>query len=86
MLTTTLVDPAINTSDIWVTDLQRGSATRVTDDPANDLGALWSRAGSLLGFSIRSARRQLPVRAIDLVNRGSVTLSRQYQLSDRLVD
>ncbi len=54
-LATTLVDPATNTSDIWMTDLQRGSTTRITLDPANDLGALWSRDGSRLMF--RSDRK-----------------------------
>ena len=49
-LATTLVDPVTNTADIWMTDLQRGSTTRLTLDPANDLAALWSRDGQRLVY------------------------------------
>ena len=49
-LATTVVDQATNTSDIWISDLRRGSTTRLTSDPANDLGALWSRDGTRLVF------------------------------------
>ena len=37
--------------DIWIYDLKRGSASRLTFDPANDVNAVWSKDGSRIFFS-----------------------------------
>ena len=37
--------------DIWVYDLKRGSASRLTFDPANEVNSVWSSDGSRLYFS-----------------------------------
>ena len=47
---TTRVNTSLNTTDIWVTDLERSSSTRFTLDPANDLSPVWSRDGKHIVF------------------------------------
>lgn len=39
------------TRDIWLFDLMRGSATRLTFDPADDFNPVWSPDGSRIAFS-----------------------------------
>jgi predicted Ser/Thr protein kinase len=51
------VDSQTITSDIWVLDLERGSMARLTSDPSQDAGPLWSPDGSRIVF--RSNRRGL---------------------------
>lgn len=38
----TVVDPKSNSSDIWVLDMDRGTATRLTFDPQDDFAPVWS--------------------------------------------
>lgn len=38
-------------SDIWVYDLKRGTASRLTFNPADDVNPIWSRDGSQIFFS-----------------------------------
>ncbi len=38
------------TGDIWVADLDRAALTRLTLDPSNDLGVVWSADGGRIGF------------------------------------
>jgi eukaryotic-like serine/threonine-protein kinase len=39
------------TTDIWLLDMKRGVSTRLTTDPAFDLGAVWSPDGRRIAFS-----------------------------------
>jgi serine/threonine protein kinase len=48
------VDPQTSTADIWLSDLTRGITTRVTSDPRNDAGPVWSPDGTR--FLFRSNR------------------------------
>ena len=45
------LDPRTNTQDLWVYDLARGDARRLTFDPANDMNPAWSPDGSWIAFS-----------------------------------
>ena len=44
-------DPKTKTSDIWIIDLLRGTKTRLTFDPADDLNPIWSPDGTRIAFS-----------------------------------
>jgi len=41
---------ATSTTDIWVLDVKRGVPTRLTFDPATDLGPVWSPDGDRIAF------------------------------------
>jgi hypothetical protein len=41
-------DPEIRTRDIWLMDLSRGTSTRFTFDPADDMNATWSQTALAL--------------------------------------
>jgi Tol biopolymer transport system component len=44
-------DPQTNMRDIWVLELARGTALRLTFDPADDLNPVWSPDGTRIAFS-----------------------------------
>jgi serine/threonine protein kinase/Tol biopolymer transport system component len=44
-------DPQTKTRDIWIFDLLRGTRTRLTFDPADDLDSIWSPDGIRIAFS-----------------------------------
>ena len=44
-------DPKTSTRDLWVFDLIRGTSSRLTFDPADDLNPLWSPDGSRIVFT-----------------------------------
>jgi eukaryotic-like serine/threonine-protein kinase len=44
-------DPDLLTSDIWVTDIARNISSRLTSDPRNDEGTLWSPDGKNIAFN-----------------------------------
>ena len=44
-------DPQTKTRDIWKFDLLRGTKTRLTFDPADDLDSIWSPDGTRIAFS-----------------------------------
>jgi Tol biopolymer transport system component len=44
-------DPQAKTHDIWIVDLVRGTKTRLTFDPADDLAAVWSPDGTRIAFT-----------------------------------
>ncbi|PYV30024.1 MAG: hypothetical protein DMG22_21630, partial [Acidobacteria bacterium] len=46
-----LRDPQTKTRDIWVFDLKRGTASRLTFDPADDLNPTWSSDGNRIVFT-----------------------------------
>jgi dipeptidyl aminopeptidase/acylaminoacyl peptidase len=57
------VDPQTNTADVWLSDLSRGVTTRLTSDPMNDAGAIWSPDGTRILFrSNRSGYNELFVK------------------------
>ena len=41
---------SVNTSDIWLVDLARGTRQRLTSDPGNELAPVWSPDGSRIVF------------------------------------
>jgi Tol biopolymer transport system component len=43
-------DQQLQTPDVWVLDLDRGTESRVTSDPQTDTGAQWSPAGDQIIF------------------------------------
>ncbi|MGI0149821.1 MAG: hypothetical protein ACREDF_09865, partial [Thermoplasmata archaeon] len=60
------VDPQTGTSDIWLSDLDRGVTTRITSDPMNDAGAIWSPDGTRILFrSNRAGHNNLFVKGAD---------------------
>jgi len=55
-----VLDPKLGTRDIWVYDLVRGTGSRLTFDPADDLGPTWSPDGSRVMFtSDRKGQRDI---------------------------
>ncbi len=53
-------DPQARTRDIWVFDLKRGTSTRLTFDPADDIDPIWSPDGTRIAFtSDRSGQRSI---------------------------
>ncbi len=44
-------DPQTKTRDIWIFDLLRGTRTRLTFDPADDLDSIWSPDATRIAFS-----------------------------------
>ncbi|HEU5162429.1 MAG TPA: protein kinase [Thermoanaerobaculia bacterium] len=54
---TVMNDPKLQKSDIWIHDLERGTATRLTFDPSDDYSPLWSPDDRWVYFSsTRSGR------------------------------
>ncbi|HET9298411.1 MAG TPA: protein kinase, partial [Candidatus Polarisedimenticolaceae bacterium] len=49
----TVLDAKTQKSDIWVLDVERGGATRLTFDPEDDFAALWSADDRFLYFCSR---------------------------------
>jgi Tol biopolymer transport system component len=53
-------------SDIWILDLQRGGATRLTNGPGNNTGPTWSPDGTRIAFvSDRNNRLEIYVKPAD---------------------
>ena len=46
-----IYDRQARSRDIWVLDLERGSRTKLTQDPADDIGPTWSPDGTTIAFS-----------------------------------
>jgi Tol biopolymer transport system component len=44
-------DPQVNTRDLWLFDLGRGTSSRFTSDPADDMSAAWTYDGRQVFFS-----------------------------------
>ncbi len=60
------VDPQTSTADLWLSDLTRGVTTRLTSDPMNDAGAIWSPDGKRILFrSNRAGYNDLFVKGAD---------------------
>jgi serine/threonine protein kinase/dipeptidyl aminopeptidase/acylaminoacyl peptidase len=65
LLAVSRVNPQTRTPDIWMFDLERGTETRLTSDPASDRAPLWSADGKHVLFgSDRSGTWDLYVKSI----------------------
>ena len=51
LIAVTRQDPGAPGADIWVIDWQRGAATRLTLDPADDMNPVWSPDGLRVAFT-----------------------------------
>jgi eukaryotic-like serine/threonine-protein kinase len=59
-------DPPTKMRDIWIFDLLRGTRTRLTFDPADDLDSIWSPDGTRIAFSSdRTGQRNIYWRPAD---------------------
>jgi eukaryotic-like serine/threonine-protein kinase len=59
-------DPQTKTRDIWIFDLLRGTRTRLTFDPADDLDSIWSPDGTRIAFTPdRTGQRNIYWKASD---------------------
>jgi Tol biopolymer transport system component len=57
-------DPTTQTRDIWLVDLERGTESRFTFDPADDMNPTWSPDGRRIAFSsARKGQRDIYVKA-----------------------
>jgi len=66
-------DPETGKRDIWVIDLLRGTSSRLTFDPADDLSPTWSPDGARIAFSSdRSGHREIYVKATSGVGEDQV--------------
>ena len=54
-LATSVLDPAVNTRDVWTYDVARGIRTRLTFEPSDDFAPTWSPDGKELIFSSHRA-------------------------------
>jgi Tol biopolymer transport system component/predicted Ser/Thr protein kinase len=59
-------DPQTETRDIWIFDLARGTRTRLTFDPSDDLDSIWSPDGTQIAFSSdRMGQRDIYRKLVD---------------------
>jgi Tol biopolymer transport system component len=49
------VDPAPGNNDLWIVELVRGTVSRFTFDPSNEMSAIWSPDGERIIFSANPA-------------------------------
>jgi Tol biopolymer transport system component len=74
-------DPATQTRDIWLIDLERGTQSRLTSDPADDINPTWSPDGRRIAFSsARRGQRDIYVKAASGIGEEQPVLA---QLGDK---
>ncbi len=54
-----VTDVKANNVDIWIKDLRHNTESRFTFDPAEDVGAIWSRDGNTIAYRSNQAQQTL---------------------------
>jgi eukaryotic-like serine/threonine-protein kinase len=71
-----LRDPATQMRDIWLIDLERGTQSRFTSDPADDINPTFSPDASRIAFSsARKGRRDIYVKAANGIGEEQLVFS-----------
>ena len=83
LLAVDITDGKANNVDIWITDLQKGTSTRFTFDPAEDVAATWSQDSSAIIF--RSATSGITVLSKNVRGLDAPKVLLQLQGQDDLV-
>jgi Tol biopolymer transport system component len=79
LLAADVTDVKANNVDIWITDLQKGTSTRFTFDPAEDVAATWSPDSSAIAFRSAIAGITLHAKNVRGIEPAKVMLQRQGQ-------
>ena len=78
-------DPQTKTRDIWIIDLLRGTKTRLTFDPADDLDAVWSPDGTRIAFTSDRMGKETSIRSRRMV-RDRRSCCWEERANDKFVD
>ncbi|MDP9339434.1 MAG: protein kinase [Acidobacteriota bacterium] len=54
-----VTDVKANNVDVWIKDLRHNTESRFTFDPAEDVGGIWSRDGSIIAYRSNQAQQTL---------------------------
>ena len=74
-----VTDVKANNVDIWITDLQKGTSTRFTFDPAEDVAATWAPDSSVIAYRSAIAGITLHTKNVRGLDPPKVLLQRQGQ-------
>jgi eukaryotic-like serine/threonine-protein kinase len=74
-----VTDVKANNVDIWITDLQKGTSTRFTFDPAEDVAATWAPDSSVIAYRSAIAGITLHTKNVRGLDPPKVLLQHQGQ-------
>jgi Periplasmic component of the Tol biopolymer transport system len=63
--------------DVWIHDLKRGTASRFTFDPAEDVSAAWSRDGQAIAYRSAAGSVTVDVKTVSGNGKGKVVLEQK---------